>query len=92
MKTKHTPGPWDFETDDYIVYFNGVMPIASIYEDEDFPCADSGVLQAEHEANGRLIAAAPDLLKALKDLLSVEICYDDDFVKAGLAAIKKAES
>lgn len=51
----------------------------------------------EHEANGRLIAAAPDLLAALNGLLDVNArqgVSDEDYeaaVEAANAAIAKAE-
>ena len=41
------------------------------------------------EANARLIAAAPDLLDALKNLLEVDM-YKDEFHDAGRDAIAKA--
>lgn len=67
--TKHTPGPWDFDLP-YIVapYPTGKHPdlyIAEIvYADEDgrLPPDD------EQDANGRLIAAAPELLDSLVEL------------------------
>lgn len=79
MDAKHTPGPWNLESHvdhqtldfavsdtgrltDYSVYPpKGRMPIASIQH------AFNGKRTA---ANARLIAAAPDLLDALKELLS----------------------
>jgi len=64
---QHTPGPW--------AVFNGT----DIFPDNDlggdrhiadcFPVQD-GIPYAEREANARLIAAAPDLLKALTNCLS----------------------
>ena len=45
------------------------------------------------ESRARLIAAAPELYKALKDILSpVEAGdNDDDFIRAAQAAVRKAE-
>ena len=71
--TKHTPGPW----------------IADLYEDGCFvvrPHGKEGPLIAERgvwfddesHANARLIAAAPDLLVALRNLLD-HTCGTDSF-------------
>lgn len=57
MDTKYTPGPWMVRstgcvgTDD--------MMVASVY-----PMEDQNL--EEHDANARLIAAAPELLEALR--------------------------
>jgi hypothetical protein len=45
----------------------------------------------ESAANARLIAAAPDLLEALTDLLGWQTLAPDDVVAAARAAIDKAE-
>lgn len=71
-KPEHTPGPW------YVVpTLTGAL---SINKDKKVPIATVGGaswhLGAEMcEANARLIAAAPDLLAALKECL--EWCADD---------------
>lgn len=65
MNAKHTPGPWAYIGNGDIVarsekYCGGEKDIASVFmttNDED-------------EANARLIAAAPDLLKALNEIVS----------------------
>lgn len=70
MEVKHTPGPWRAvahsypiaDTGDYdgawLVLPNGDRrPIVEIWGDDD-----------KDEANARLIAAAPELLKALRQL------------------------
>jgi hypothetical protein len=58
-KTAHTPGPWQ-AVDDEILACDGDVRIA------DVPLCD-GTNPTEWQANARLIAAAPDLLAALKD-------------------------
>ena len=60
---KHTPGPWTIEDDS--IEASGA-PICVLYDASDFPCWDgpAGQLEAECEANARLIAAAPELLAA----------------------------
>jgi hypothetical protein len=73
-EAKHTPGPWSFDgdgfdsvaaqhcgTDGYIVFqVLGDDKLNSICE------IDPQTDDSEAEANARLIAAAPDLLKALE--------------------------
>ena len=57
--SKHTPGPWEAKEDEYGhwgIYASGGECIAITEERED-------------EANARLIAAAPDMLKLLKGTL-----------------------
>ncbi len=61
---KHTPGPWTAEeaTSNSIDIVSEEVEIATIISDEDFP------EDCEERANARLIAAAPELLDALRDL------------------------
>lgn len=63
---RHTPGPWvRADHDPYTIEREGA-PVCVVHEAGDFPCWDGpeGALEAECEANARLIAAAPDLLAA----------------------------
>lgn len=75
---KHTPGPWfafkaDYRRDHagsplpiFVVgpqEFHTVAQVRAGNEDDDLP--------AQTEANARLIAAAPDLLAILKELVEV---------------------
>ena len=94
---KHTPGPWeaDFET----------YPIMVRSQSETWPLVDelgneegrAGVFIAntgDNKANARLIAAAPDLLEALKDMLDnhEDACtgYGEGAADKARAAIAKA--
>lgn len=66
-KAKHTPGPWTFDGDNpanqgFDVALSDGGAIATAYYCED------GEGRDEAEANARLIAAAPELLAALKEL------------------------
>ena len=69
MKTKHTSGPWECKESQFgysVFTKENSMRIAMVFSDWDNP-----------ESNARLIAAAPELLEALKDLLSTEECVCD---------------
>ena len=67
MQTKHTPGLWTAEAKD----LGGEVPSWRVYNDPE----GQEVARVhrwngkEDEANARLIAAAPDLLDALTDLI-----------------------
>ncbi len=62
----HTPGPWEVDEGDG-------MPIAKVsFRVVTAPCTPnigSGLSREEITANARLIAAAPDLLAACKELV-----------------------
>lgn len=90
--TKHTPGPWDVVdrgTPNVEVRRSGEkrfrFPIAWLPKIEEF------------EANARLIAAAPDLLDALRELLAAHRCIGRAEVEAcaeclsARAALAKSE-
>ena len=87
METKHTPGPWRYDTNEFSSYLVG---------------ADGSIIAGGEPHEGymdgknpdeRLIAAAPDLLEALEDLLHQAKFYKHeggwDFEQAR-AAIAKA--
>lgn len=68
---KHTPGPWRTSlTDDTVVVDAAGREVAAI--DGDYNDPDTWPLM---EANARLIAAAPDLLAALAEMID---CYGSD--------------
>jgi len=65
----HTPGPWELGEDGVwlgSVYSEDGLRIALVYGEWDI---DEPRPREEGEANARLIAAAPELLKALELLL-----------------------
>lgn len=81
MNTKHTPGPWKYSRCDdygdtrfYIAQQDGA-PYTPNYSDVATVIAETVSLEYRsiQEANARLIAAAPELLEALK------LMIDDDF-------------
>lgn len=83
--SKHTPGPWNIDKDDS---GNGVS--ANVNGSRYWI---TGVIQEpgkefSDEANARLIAAAPDLLEALQNI--VESGLSTSRISAARAAIAKA--
>jgi Ser/Thr protein kinase RdoA (MazF antagonist) len=67
MSTKHTPGPWSNDGD-YIRAAAGnnrpdLVRIAEVF---------AGWTQEQTNANARLIAAAPELLAALQEILAAQ--------------------
>ena len=66
MKTKHTPGPWS--EDKYVGVSNS--PIVIVDKNGDVIC-DIDPDSPEYESNAKLIAAAPELLKAIEGFLAI---------------------
>lgn len=95
MDTKHTSGPWKLErlTGDHNVGVRVAGPVVSGYTafiNTRWPHAEQRI---EQEANARLIAAAPELLEALRELLHECVLAGFDR-KSGFgwpAALKGAE-
>ncbi|MBT9173470.1 MAG: hypothetical protein DDT21_01871 [Syntrophomonadaceae bacterium] len=88
--SNHTPGPWHVEND--LQYDGGTIPY--IVSETDVWIAKTNTFSTNVEANARLIAAAPELLEALKKLLALEMRYTNVGLKefdAARAAIKKVE-
>lgn len=78
MNTKHTPGPWRWRTTAEGKRFlrgSSEVPIAVLITRDSRP----------KEANARLIAAAPDMLAALKTIASPAsiVDADDDDIACG---------
>lgn len=91
MSTKHTPGPWQLDHRGYTFI---VAAPKHGYITRDVCRMDASTMSAFHrEANARLIAAAPDLLTALEEVLPhVEFSHRQfkAEVDAARAAIAKA--
>jgi len=65
--SQHTPGPWTVDGNHFQIWANdGENAVASVYS-----TASPEPMASEARANARLIAAAPDLLAALEDSLTV---------------------
>lgn len=93
----HTPGPWKAveANTDYSGTFNRIL---SISDAEIAPARAYGDTEEQRHANARLIAAAPDLLDACKNIvaaceLTEDAYYDaiDTAMNIARAAIAKAE-
>ncbi len=88
---KHTPGPWKTlhsdlsQTAQYIVIDEGAVK-KSMRSVRLIGIASDG--NPHCEANARLMAAAPELLAALRNLLAVSVSGADE-IEAAKAAIAK---
>lgn len=106
METKHTPGPWGINNTIMVSASPVILPssvVAHRYGSTDTICKFSFMTRKPHDeerANARLIAAAPDLLDALRLLLDGLETYAPefmhglpkaDYIRAARAAIAKAE-
>lgn len=84
---KHTAAPWYFSNE-------GVLRVRA-KDDDEVVCSYAGYENCEREyANAKLIAAAPDLLEALQDLL-IRVADDEEYgpehaITRARAAISKA--
>ena len=88
MNAKHTPGPWDWDAQGQ----NGHNGLFNIYI-LDSTKRKIGTLYGrgdEREANGRLIAAAPEMLEALE--LLVEEAREDSQNASLMDAFQKARA
>lgn len=80
MNIKHTPGPWKWKSDEdmggFHIYMATALKKRSWYESHhhiemDFTVyPEDGEQWEEAKANARLMAAAPDLLAALRQLMA----------------------
>jgi len=89
MESKHTPGPWSV-TGNEIIKAKGIpMLLATVNNSEG-----AKLNGYDTEANAKLIAAAPELLWSLKQLLSMSedapILYKREVRELATKAIKKA--
>jgi hypothetical protein len=82
---KWTPGPWMVETGD-----DGVLSSVFRYEDVEYTGIAYLTLD-NHEANARLIAAAPDLYEALDAIIDgISWSMSDNKFGAAKSALAKA--
>jgi hypothetical protein len=90
--SKHTPGPWTWGEN-----YNGLYGSGKDNEVLTFASYEGMYLSYSNKythGNARLIAAAPDLLEALKEMLEMwedKPLYGADIAGKAYAAIAKAE-
>ena len=75
-KPAHTPGPWKIcmhmESDDLVVRSDDIyQDIVANCQCDSYSLTNQVGAAAEREANARLIAAAPEMLEALRAVLPV---------------------
>jgi hypothetical protein len=94
---KHTPGPWRYlmKLVTYDIWSDSYGKVAYCYTTD---CDKYSPSDSTARANARLIAAAPEMLEALKYLTAeVDHCVNNGWLrkqpqyKAALAAIAKAQ-
>jgi hypothetical protein len=96
MTTQHTPGPWEQK-----IQGCSIWPICTVYGTEhgwiEIHAPNLNITEnplAESTANARLITAAPDLLEALKEIVTYwdsivpTDCVNDMHIKARTAIAK----
>ena len=98
----HTPGPWEIWSGANTHCFDGIIrsphsPNAIAFVDADVTEIDDDVVRIDPSPNARLIAAAPELLEALRNCIEfiedaqiVEAQWHWEPVKQARAAIAKA--
>lgn len=79
--TKHTTGPWVHHPDDNIITTSAGRLILEWFARSNHKLSGETSIE-ERDANARLVAAAPDLLEALKGL-------DEAYCRAGSPLTKE---
>ena len=96
MSDKYTKGPWEPKGDSnavgVVVFSQDRIPIAVC--NPVSICSGSGAIKRytgeEAAANAQLIATAPELLEALRDMVSDHKCLSDATLNFARSAIAKA--
>ena len=84
----HTPGPWSIDKYDAIVHSEGERVVVNGVQ---WTQTSDPALREQYKANQRLVAAAPDLLAALKDMVDIFDGYQGAQWKYAKSVIAKAE-
>lgn len=77
MTNKHTPGPWDNNAPHEQTIKAKGKDVATVY------CSNK-----DWQANARLIAASPDLLEALEQLLKCPDAQSEQWAREAIAKAK----
>lgn len=83
---KHTPGPWDWQDGRLIGDLNGDGPDVLAIEETGGDYGASHIQTSD--ADACLIAAAPDMLEAMRDALSASDANDGDSLMNAIAAFR----
>lgn len=103
---KHTPGPWyigpEFGANQMrpsiriyrdVIYVDGCSPTTYVIGEVGYPTTTGNTVGAEERrANARLIAAAPELLEALKNLRDAEWMVTHEWGGDRKAALDAADA
>lgn len=84
--SKHTPGPWIHHPEDNIITTKGDCKLI------ECQARSLHVSTSERDANARLIAAAPELLEVLVDVMFRHVPFSNkaEYAEKARAAIAKA--
>lgn len=96
-EAKHTPGPWSIQEYSNFSGWSVSAPVRGCIAERWYPTSDAVERiypKDEMAANARLIAAAPEMLEALRRMAARFLCTHPDDVaiaEQARAAIAKAE-
>lgn len=90
MDSKHTPGPWEAQTHIANEAINRVRPVFDRRNMGKLPACEGGGFYIRNRADAHLIAAAPDMLEALRFIAANS--GDPVMEASASAAIAKAEA
>jgi hypothetical protein len=90
---KHSPGPWFWDDKDAMPWtdYDDAESAPFLMNANGCPIMTGSDIRIAYEADGRLIAAAPELLAALKNLENDDGSIPDHAWRIVCAAIAKAE-
>lgn len=90
-KAAHTPGPWKLRRAEHVLEHDFILHTGSHIMAWSIPRADRSNTgkKSEHIANAKLIAKAPELLKALETIAAGNT-NPDEMVEIARVAVKKA--
>ena len=88
----HTPGPWIYSKHGFnVLTADARQSICAVHAIHPGHVSSQKDIE-EHNANARLIAAAPELLETLKELLGAEWMVSNDWGGDRETVLSKAEA